>query len=141
MRYALAALLALLVSAPATSALADQPQGPGGFQSNTAQAPTAPGGFQGPTAQAKVNTVAEALKAWDDTPVTLTGHIVQRLPHDDDKYLFRDATGEIMVDIDHELFMGRTVTPETKIRISGEVDKDLMERAAIDVGWLEILPN
>ena len=85
--------------------------------------------------------MAEALKAWDDTPVTLTGHIVQRLPHDDDKYLFRDATGEIMVDIDHELFMGRTVTPETKIRISGEVDKDMMERAAIDVGWLEILPN
>lgn len=141
MRYALAALLALLVSAPAIPVLADQPQGQGGFQNDAPRMQTGPGGFQGPTAQAKVNTVAEARKAWDDTPVTLTGNIVQRLPHDDDDYLFRDATGEIVVDIDHELFMGRTVTPETKVRIFGEVDKDMMEPVSIDVKFMEILPN
>ena len=73
-----------------------------------AQAPAVQGqgGFQGPVAQTRVNTVAEARKAWDDTPVTLTGYIVQRMPHDDDDYLFRDDTGEIVVDIDHEIFRG-----------------------------------
>lgn len=97
------------------------------------------GGFQGPTAQGRVSTVAEARKAWDDTPVTLTGHIVQRMPHDHDDYLFRDDTGEIVVDIDHEVFGGRTVTPQTRVRISGEVDREFMERTTIDVKFLEIL--
>ena len=140
MRYSVAAVgalvLALLLSVPV---LAGQPQEQGGFQANPAQSQTGAGGFQGPTAQARITTVAAALKAWDDSPVTLTGHIVQRMAGDDDNYLFRDATGEIVVDIDHEVFMGRTVTPETRVRISGEVDKDMMERTTVDVNFLEIL--
>ena len=106
-----------------------------------AQAPAVQGqgGFQGPVAQTRVNTVAEARKAWDDTPVTLTGYIVQRMPHDDDDYLFRDDTGEIVVDIDHEIFRGRTVTPQTRVRITGEVDREFMEKTTIDVKFLEIL--
>ena len=57
----------------------------------------------------------------------------------DDKYLFKDATGQIIVDIDHEIFAGRTVTPQTKVRLSGKVDKDMMEPVKIDVKVLEIL--
>lgn len=94
------------------------------------------GGFQGPSAQ-PVTTVAAARKAWDDTHVTLVGHIVQRLGKDD--YLFRDATGEIVVDIDYHVFHGQTVTPQTKVRISGEVDSEIMERTTIDVYMLEVL--
>ncbi|MBO4330255.1 MAG: YgiW/YdeI family stress tolerance OB fold protein [Rhodocyclaceae bacterium] len=104
-----------------------------------AQAAVAPGGFQGPMAQAQVTTVAEARKARDDTPVTLTGHIVQRLPHDDDDYLFRDNTGEIEVDIDHKVFRGQNVTPQTRVRISGEVDQEFMKATSIDVEFLEVL--
>ena len=122
---AFATVSALILLASAGPALADHYYGPGGFQ--------------GPAAQAQVNTVAQARKAWDDTWVTLTGHIVQRLPGDGDDYLFRDATGEIEVDIDHELFRGRTVTPETKVRISGEVDRDYMVSVSIDVDYLETL--
>ena len=53
-------------------------------------------------------------------------------------YLFRDATGEILVEIDDDLFMGRTVTPQTTIRIYGEVDKEAFERTKIDVKHFDI---
>ncbi len=108
----------------------------GGFQGGAS--PAGQGGFQGPGGQAGVTTVAQAKSARDDTPVVLTGHIVSRAAGDHEHYLFRDSTGEIVVDIDDELFLGRTVTPETTVRLYGEVDKELMERTKIDVKSLEI---
>jgi len=69
----------------------------------------------------------------------LTGNIIMRVAGSDDKYIFRDATGEIVVDIDDKLFGGRTVTPQTRVRLSGKVDKDLMEPAKVDVKSFEIL--
>ncbi len=107
----------------------------GGFQGG---APAGAGGFQGPGGQTGVTTVAQAKSAWDDTPVVLTGHIVSRAGGDHDHYLFRDSTGEIMVEIDDELFMGRTVTPQTTVRLYGEVDKELVGRTKIDVKSMEI---
>ena len=86
-----------------------------------------------------MTTVAKAKSSWDETPVVLTGHIVSRAGGDHEHYLFRDATGEIVVDIDDDLFVGRTVTPETTIRIYGEVDKEVMERTKIDVKRFDIL--
>ena len=53
-------------------------------------------------------------------------------------YLFRDATGEIVEEIDDKLFMGRNVTPQTTIRIYGEVDKEAFERTKIDVKHFDI---
>ena len=125
---------ALFVSAALFSALPAQAQ-----QAPTIRETYGQGGFQGPMAQAQVSTVAEARKARDDTSVTLTGHIVQRLPHDDDNYLFRDDTGEIVVDIDHPVFRGQNVTPQTRVRISGEVDQEFMEATTIDGEFLEVL--
>ena len=131
-------LLALALSVPA---LAAQPDGP-------APAPAAPGyqgpsasygGFQGPTGGTENNTVAKALKAWDESPVVLTGNIVERLAGSDDKYMFRDATGQVIVDIDHELFWGKTVTPANTVRIAGEVDKEMFEATKIDVKFLEVI--
>ena len=97
------------------------------------------GGFQGPTGGVQADTVKKAQSSWDDAPVVLVGNIVERLAGSDDKYLFKDATGQIIVDIDHEIFAGRTVTPQTKVRLSGKVDKDMMEPIKIDVKVLEIL--
>ena len=57
----------------------------------------------------------------------------------DDKYVFRDATGEIIVEIDFELFVGRTITPENRVRLFGKMDKDLMEAPKVDVKVLEVL--
>ncbi len=96
------------------------------------------GGFQGPGATNGVTTVAQALAARDDTPCVLTGNIVRREAGDHEHYLFRAATGDIIVDIDDDLFMGRTVTPQSTIRIYGEVDKEAFERTKIDVKRFDI---
>ena len=55
----------------------------------------------------------------DDTPVTLTGEIVSSLCNE--KHLFRDATGKIMVRIDDEDWRGISVTPKPpwKVLVSG----------------------
>ena len=97
------------------------------------------GGFQGPVAPVDADTVAKAQKCLKDTPVILTGTIVERLAGSDDKYTFADSTGRIIVDIDYEVFAGRTVTPQTKVRLFGKVDKEMMEPTKIDVKYLEIV--
>lgn len=125
----LALALASLLTFPCAATAAN-----GGFNG-----PQRMGGFQGPTAAADADTVAKALKCWDDAPVVLTGNIVERLAGSDDKYMFRDATGQVMVDIDDDLFLGRTVTPQTRVRLHGKVDKELMEPTKIDVKRLEVL--
>ena len=122
MRYLLTFVMLAVLAVPAYAAF----EGPNsGGQSM--------GGFQGPTGGVQADTVKKAQSSWDDAPVVLTGNIVERLAGSDDKYLFKDATGQIIVDIDHEIFAGRTVTPQTKVRLSGKVDKDMMEPVKIDV--------
>ena len=125
----LALALASLLTFPCAATAAN-----GGFNG-----PQGMGCFQGPTAAADADTVAKAMKCWDDAPVVLTGNIVERLAGSDDKYMFRDATGQVMVDIDDDLFLGRTVTPQTRVRLHGKVDKELMEPTKIDVKRLEVL--
>lgn len=132
-------LLAMSLSVPAFAAQADgtppNPAAAPGYQGPSASY----GGFQGPTGGTDNDTVAKALKAWDESPVVLTGNIVERLAGSDDKYMFRDATGQVIVDIDHELFWGKTVTPANTVRIAGEVDKEMFEATKIDVKLLEVI--
>lgn len=78
------------------------------------------GGYTGPSSAAA--TVEQALNMRDDTPVILVGNIVQHLGGD--KYLFRDATGEVTVEIDHKDWRGVTVGPDDLVEIQGEVDRD-----------------
>ena len=130
MRSFFVLLLVLCLSAPAYAA--------GGFE-GPGSAVQGQGGFQGPTTGVGATTVQQALKARDDTAVVLTGTITSRVAGSDDKYMFRDSTGEILVDIDHKVFAGRTVTPQNTVRISGEVDKEMLEATKIDVKMLEIV--
>ena len=102
----------------------------------TLAAPTiAAAGFQGPNSAQG----GGFQNSWDDARVVLTGNITQRVAGSDDKYIFKDTTGEMIVEIDFELFAGRTVTPQNKVRLSGKVDKDFMESPKVDVKVLEIL--
>jgi uncharacterized protein (TIGR00156 family) len=78
-------------------------------------------GFVGPNAPA-VNSVQVARDARDDSHVILTGHIVAALGDED--YMFRDYTGEIVVEIDHRDWGGVATTPYTLVTIHGEVDRD-----------------
>lgn len=102
------------------------------FNAN-AQAKT--GGFEGPSAVANT-TVAEAQKMSDDTSVVLTGKIEKGLG--DEKYLFSDATGSIVVEIDDEDWRGLVVKPENTVEIRGEVDRELMKDAEIDVDVVKL---
>lgn len=89
----------------------------GGFQA----APAASGGgFSGP--HMAVTTVQQAKGMRDDALVTLRGNIIQHMGKDN--YLFKDETGTIVVEIDHDKWNGQTVTPEDTVELVGEVDKD-----------------
>ena len=90
--------------------------------------PQQAGGFQGPGLAP--SSVAEALKVNDDTPVVLVGQIEKSLG--DEKYLFKDASGSVTVEIDNEDWRGVTVTPKDTIVIQGEIDKDFF-KTEIDV--------
>ena len=90
--------------------------------------PQQAGGFQGPGLAP--SSVADALKLNDDTPVVLVGQIEKSLG--DEKYLFKDASGSVTVEIDNEDWRGVTVTPKDTIVIQGEIDKDFF-KTEIDV--------
>lgn len=90
--------------------------------------PQQAGGFQGPGLAP--SSVAEALKLNDDTLVVLVGQIEKSLG--DEKYLFKDASGSVTVEIDNEDWRGVTVTPKDTIVIQGEIDKDFF-KTEIDV--------
>ncbi len=113
--------------------LSDASAAEGGFTGPTS---TQNGGFQGPSSTAGAKTVAEALKSSDDTYCSLTGNIISRVGKE--KYTFRDETGTITVEIDDKKFYGRTVTPETTVRIVGEVDWHIGSNE-VDVDYLEIV--
>ena len=95
--------------------------------------------FSGPSSgrTAGVTTVAAAAQARDDTDVVLTGHIVDH--QFGDYYTFRDPTGTITVEISQRDFRGQRVTPETTVRLTGEMEVDRRGRS-IDVDVLEVLP-
>ena len=96
---------------------------------------TAGGGFQGPGAE--LTTVQATLNMKDDANVRLVGHIEKSLG--DEKYMFKDNTGEIIVEIDNDLWQGRTVTPNDSIEINGDVDKEWGDKTKIDVDSLKML--
>lgn len=96
-------------------------------------------GFKGPAATTEASTVAEALKLADDARVILTGNIVSQLSKDE--YTFKDATGEIIIEVNPKTFraLGVDVTPETQVRIFGKMDKDFAQKPEIEVKHIEII--
>lgn len=120
-KLTLAATLVILCSTPllaqsATNTAQGGFDGPATTQTQTATQ----GGFSGPSA---TNTTVDKVKNMrDDAYVTLQGSIVEQLGHD--TYTFRDSTGTITVDIDSKRWKGQNITPQDKVQIEGEVDKD-----------------
>ncbi len=98
--------------------------------------PTNPGGFTGPGA-VNVTTAAAVEKAHDDAVAVLEGYLVEQVKSD--LYIFKDDSGTVLVEIDHEDFLGASVTPQTRVRLIGEVDKGVFERTKVDVERLEII--
>lgn len=104
----------------------------GGFRGG----PSSQGGFQGPASTPTIVTVEQAKSAPDDTMVLLRGHIIEHIKSDD--YTFKDDTGTIRVDIDHDKWAGQNVTPENLVEIWGEVDKG-WNSVEIDVKSIRVI--
>jgi len=70
-------------------------------------------------------TAAKAKDLQDDSWVKLRGNITERLS--DDRYVFRDASGTVNVEIEQKRWNGQNVTPQDQVEIQGKVDKDWNE--------------
>lgn len=121
-RTALAVMLALGAALPAAA----QFQGP---SSTASTAPTT-------GRNAPVTTVAAAADARSDTRVVLEGNIIAH--QFDDYFTFRDPTGTMTVEIGRSTFRRQEVTPQTRVRLHGEVERSVRGRY-IDVDRLEII--
>ncbi|WP_035060276.1 YgiW/YdeI family stress tolerance OB fold protein [Andreprevotia chitinilytica] len=92
-------------------------------------------GFVGPGG-ATVTSVVEAGKAADKTMVVLEGKIVRQ--HDKKHYDFQDASGTIKIEVDHDKWPAGEITPQTRVRLTGEVDRD-WRGIDVEVDQIEIL--
>lgn len=89
------------------------------------QMPHNAGGFNGPTSSQMPTTAKQAVDSnafSDDTPIVLTGKIVKSLGGE--MYTFRDSSGDVTVEIDHDEWYGLKVDPTTTVVIHGEIDKE-----------------
>ena len=87
--------------------------------SGAASAQMVSGGFQGPGLAPM--SVADVL----------VGQIERSLG--DEKYLFKDASGTVTVEIDNEDWRGLNVTPQDTVILNGEIDKEMFKDTKIDV--------
>ncbi len=92
--------------------------------------------YNGPGVNSHAKTAAEASKAKDDTPVELTGHLVKSLG--DEKYLFRDTSGDIEVEIDDALWRDIEVSSDTTVTLRGEVD-DEWQGIEIEIDSIDLI--
>ena len=97
-------------------------------------------GKQAPKTLPVLKTVAEALgKPVDDQPVELTGTLVQQTGRE--TFQFRDATGEIQVEIDRDDFpAGQPIAANTRVTIIGEVETRALRAPEIDTEQLIVAP-
>lgn len=86
--------------------------------------------FTGPSAAGRV---ADVQNARIGSYVTLDGHIINH--QRSDYFTFRDDTGEIRVEIAPNVWQGRRVGPEDRVRLLGEVDRSFRGRYV----WIKTL--
>lgn len=91
-----------------------------------------PGGFNG--GENVILTVDQVKGMGDDSKVWVEGAIIQK--NGDEKYLFQDSTGSIIVEIDDDAWHGLVVGPTDIVRIYGEVDHGLFN-TEIDIDYIE----
>lgn len=89
--------------------------------------------FTGPQEQNKVS-VAQLKDLADDSWATLEGNLVKHLGGEN--YMFRDASGEVEVEVDQDVWRGIEVGPDDLIRIRGEVDHS-WNKTEVEVESLE----
>lgn len=118
--------LSLVLALGTAASVHAQYQGPGSKPSKAAP-------------QAPMNTVADVLKnGKDDQMVTLVGNVMKQVGRE--KFLFRDASGEIRIEIDDDAMPTQPFDDKVKVEITGEVEKDFLRSVEIDVKSVKLLP-
>ena len=95
-----------------------------------------------PSANHPVSTVREAKTEFgDDAHIVLEGYITGTAGTiNPEEYFFKDDTDTIKVEINPDVWRGQKVTPQTKIRIAGEVDVNRFNNTReIEVRRLDIV--
>lgn len=69
-----------------------------------------------------VSPIKDVLKMRDNQVATVKGNIVKRMS--DDKYLFKDNSGEMTVEIDNKYWGDLQVDESNVLELTGKVDKD-----------------
>lgn len=82
-------------------------------------------GFTGTSNTLNLSSVKSLEGLKDSSIVKAEGHIVSHKK--EDYYIFKDATGEIIIEIPDRVFNDMTITPEDKIHITGELEKTWMK--------------
>lgn len=94
-------------------------------------------GYTGPGTAAVATTVVQARQQPDDHAVLLRGHLVAKVG--DERYRFKDATGEIQVEIDDEDMPGDAIGAATPVELLGRVDTHRFKATDIEVKRVQIL--
>jgi uncharacterized protein (TIGR00156 family) len=110
-KYAIFVIFCLVAAVTAVTVFAQQG---GGFTG-----PSAPGTNSGQEYQAVSVSQLQTLNA--KSYVTLTGNITQSTGRGN--YTFRDASGEITVEIDRHYWWGLSVGPSDRVQLLVEVEK------------------
>ncbi len=86
-------------------------------------------------------TVAEAKLAGQNQVVVLEGYITGRAGTlNPEEFFFKDKTDMVKVEINHNVWRGQKVSPDTPIRITGEVDHNPFNKTVeIEVRYLEVI--
>lgn len=92
--------------------------------------------FEGPGVHPTVSRAAQVADAPENAPCALEGFIVEKLG--DEVYRFRDDSGETRVEVDDKLLAGRTITPSTRVRLTGKVDRNGFMKPYVEVDLLEL---
>jgi uncharacterized protein (TIGR00156 family) len=76
--------------------------------------------FTGPSISGRESTVGQISNTRVGSYVILTGHVIA---HQRGEYFtFRDKTGTIRVEIENRVWQNREISPETRVRLMGEVN-------------------
>lgn len=95
--------------------------------------------FIGPGSPSPVHKAAEVLLAVDDSPCVLEGHLLSKIAGRNERYVFEDSSGQVIVKIKKRVFGTNTVTPQNLVRIEGEVEADSKYPNEVDAEILTVL--
>jgi len=72
----------------------------------------------------------------EDEDVSLEGFITKKI--DDELYVFKDESGEIEIEVDKDDFPSENITPDTRVRLEGEIDTHFMRKPSIEVDQIKL---